>query len=226
MILEMLKVSGLRSHIYTSLAILMANPANIAELEKPIETISNAMNELLELPFFRPTECLGFLLREEKEDKLKLMVEYTRLFVTAYPKVPCPPYESVYESEDRLLMRNSTLNVLDFYRKFGLSLADTFKEPPDHIATELEFMHFLTFKEAEAWRDDDKPKALQFLRAEADFTINHLSPWVPVLQKCVENHSEISFYRSTTCFLREFVEMDTSFIKWAAKNLADNSDST
>ena len=38
--------------------------------------------------------------------------------------------------------------VIRFYNYFGLKLSDERRIPPDHLATELEFLHYLTFRQA------------------------------------------------------------------------------
>ena len=44
------------------------------------------------------------------------------------------------------------LEVSEFYKHFGLNMnqEEGKRELPDHLCAELEFLHFLTFKEAQA----------------------------------------------------------------------------
>ena len=63
--------------------------------------------------------------------------EYTRLFISAYPAVLCPPYESYYR--EGLLYGNSSVESAEWYRRRGLDF--TFEgEPADHLSVELEFL--------------------------------------------------------------------------------------
>ncbi|RLI25816.1 MAG: hypothetical protein DRO52_03490 [Candidatus Hecatellales archaeon] len=214
--LEAFEAARLRSLVYAILALLTSNPKeNLAGSAKYFQGF---IGELSKLPHFSFGEELKELLREACENPLRLKVEYTRLFVTAYPTVPCPPYESVYRSRERLTMRESTLQVLSFYRRFGLSLSEGFKEPPDHLAAELEFMHFLTGKEAEAWKRRQNREVVEVLRAEVEFASKHLAPWLPALQACVEEKGEIDFYKIVIRLSRGFVEADLDFASTLLKN--------
>ncbi|MFN2356106.1 MAG: molecular chaperone, partial [Desulfopila sp.] len=69
-----------------------------------------------------------------------LLVEYARLFVGPF-ELLAPPYGSVYLETGRRLMGDSTIAVQHMYTNAGLTL--DVQEAPDHIALELEFMHYL-----------------------------------------------------------------------------------
>ncbi len=63
--------------------------------------------------------------------------EYTRLFISTYPKLLCPPYESCYR--EGLVYGNSSIEVGEWYRKCGLDFICE-SEPPDLLSVELEFL--------------------------------------------------------------------------------------
>ena len=67
----------------------------------------------------------------------ELQTEYTRLFVTDFPTLTCPPYESYYREGS--LYGNASIEVEDIYRDRGLEYSFE-GEPPDHISVELEFL--------------------------------------------------------------------------------------
>ena len=221
---EMIKIATHRSSIYGSLAVCLLNPSeeNIGKILGKRNIVKKVLECVEKLPKTSSFKTIGLLEKLANQivglDSLKLKVEYTRLFISSYPKVPCPPYESVYTTEDRLTMRENTLNVLRFYNRFGLGLVETFNEPPDHIAVELEFMYFLVSREAEAWKNNDKSEAYRYLEAEKEFLSKHLGVWVSDLHQCVEKHEkEIVFYRVMLCFLSEFIKEDLEFIETVLK---------
>jgi hypothetical protein len=76
-----------------------------------------------------------------------------------------------------------------FYNHFGLTLAEAPRELPDHISTQLEFLHFLAFREAEAWRDGRDPGPWQ--RAGRDFLERHPGRWVPKLRERLASRSAL-----------------------------------
>jgi len=221
---EMLKIATHRSGIYGSLAVCLLNPSeeNIGKILGEKNVAKKVLEHASKLPKTFSFKTIGLLEKLANQirglDNLKLRVEYTRLFISAYPKVPCPPYESVYTTEDKLTMGESTLDVLRFYNKFSLGLVEDFNEPPDHIAVELEFMYFLVCREAEAWKNNDKGEAYRYLKAEKEFLSKHLGVWVSDLHECVEKHEkEVVFYRVILCFLSEFIKEDSKFIEIVLK---------
>lgn len=71
------------------------------------------------------------------------------------------------------------------YQYFGLGAPADAEVPVDHLTAQLDFMQFLTFKEAAS----SSPRlARSFQRAQRDFLTNHLNAWLP---KVVES-SELS----------------------------------
>ena len=68
----------------------------------------------------------------------------------------------------------ATVNREDEY--FGLAAGGSAPRPPDHLATELDFLQYLCFKEAAS----PSPRlAGSFRRAQRDFLAGHVLCWVP-----------------------------------------------
>lgn len=67
----------------------------------------------------------------------EVQAEYTRLFISAYPKLLCPPYESFYR--EGVVYGNSSLEVREWYEKQGLRFSFE-GEPPDLLVAELEYL--------------------------------------------------------------------------------------
>lgn len=126
----------------------------------------------------------------EQENNEQLQGEYTRLFVTGYPKTPCPPYESFF-MEGRLLGPNST-KVQAIYEEWGMT-CDT--GLVDHISTELEFLAFLASAATLDSTREDACKAYEL------FIRNHLSQWLPDFCGALEKHSSFSAYHKLAALL-------------------------
>ncbi len=128
-------------------------------------------------------------LKSDEEFYKMLAVEYTKLFTTAIPSVPCPPYESMYREKE--VMGNSTISVLDCYNKAGLRVLETFRDLPDHVAVELEFLYYL---ENQGYNEEFNA-----------FMNEHFSRWVPQFCEDIEKNDRIGFYRHAAAALLEFV---------------------
>ena len=140
-------------------------------------------------------------LEETGEDELK--VEYARLFVGPFELI-APPYGSVYLEPNRRLMGDTTMAVRKAYRDSGLSLE--VKEAPDHVALELEFMHYLWFKEAEAAAEEDSQRAREYAALQADFLRKYLGPWIPEFCEKIRQGTENRFYRALAGCLENFID--------------------
>ena len=142
---------------------------------------------------------------EAGADLEPLKVDFSKLFVGPY-KLSAAPYGSVYLEGERKMMGDSTLDVRNRYREAGLDTANNFKDAPDHIGAELEFMYYLIFKEIEAFANSDIETAIDFIQKQKSFLEDHLMAWVPEFAKSIIENAESPFYpnlaKTTKAFLR------------------------
>jgi len=130
----------------------------------------------------------------------ELLVDYSRLFVGP-TELLAAPYGSVYLEKERRLMGDSTMAAIDFYRSRGLVMDTDFKELPDHVAVELEFMYYLVFKEIEAIEVNNMPAAVAALESQEIFMNNFLRPWADKFAHKMAEGAETGFYRALAgCF--------------------------
>ena len=145
-------------------------------------------------------------LREAGGEPDDLAVEYTRLFDVGSSGPPCPLYGGLYGGARMKTMEEA----VRFYNHFGLSMAETPRELPDHITTQLEFLHFLAFREAEALEGDDDPAPLQ--RAQRDFVSRHPGRWVPRLRERLEKNDPMPFFLELVARLEDFLAHDAGHL--------------
>jgi TorA maturation chaperone TorD len=144
---------------------------------------------------------------ERKEDLDRIKVEYAKLFVGPY-NLKAPPYGSVYLETENRVMHESTFDALKLYRSAGLDMAVDFKEPPDHISAELEFMSFLIFKELESRSINDIEAIYGFNDKQSSFMMRHLGVWVSDFLLNIEENAETEFYLSLTRLTKSFIKRD------------------
>lgn len=114
--------------------------------------------------------------------------EYLRLFDVGHGIPPCPLYAGVHQGGRKAVMEEAAR----FYSFFGLSIEHGVGELPDHLATELEFMHFLAFKELNAIEQEKDAGPYRF--AQADFLKRQLTSWLPGLEKKLQGLDPPPFY--------------------------------
>ncbi len=134
----------------------------------------------------------------------ELGVEYARLFTGPF-ELMAPPYGSVYLDEGRRVMGDSTMEVIKTYQKEGLSRGDDFKELPDHIAVEMEFISYLIYKEIDALEKSDLKNAQDFIDKQATFLNAFLHRWVPPFCKKIKEGTDNWFYTSLADCVSTFV---------------------
>lgn len=133
-------------------------------------------------------------------------VEYNRLFeVGSMGGPPCPLFGGHWERDRMRVMEE----LLRFYNYFGLSL--TRGQLPDHITVEMEFMHFLTFKEVEALQENRQQNSYQ--RAQRDFLDRHLGKWVPALQQRLAKLEPLPFFDELVILTDEFLRRERQYLK-------------
>ena len=152
----------------------------------------------------------------EASDNFELLkVDFSKLFVGPY-KLSAAPYGSVYLDGERKIMGDSTLNVINRYREAGLDTAKNFKDAPDHIAAELEFMYYLIFKEVEAFSNSNIETVIGFIQKQKSFLEDHLMAWVPEFANSIIKYAENPFYpnlaKATETFLKENYQIVCSVI--------------
>ena len=140
-----------------------------------------------------------------------LKVDFSKLFVGPY-NLSAAPYGSVYLESDRKMMGNSTQDVRKRYREAGLDTAKTFKDAPDHISAELEFMYYLIFKEIEAFSKSDTEAAIDFIQKQKSFLEDHLMLWVPQFTANIIENAETSFYQNLARATKAFIIDDYHMI--------------
>ena len=107
--------------------------------------------------------------------------------------------------------------LVRFYNHFGLTLSQQQRELPDHVTVELEFMHFLTFKETLALhhRQDCSP----YLRAQRDFVARHLGKWLPLLARRLQAQSPLPFFAGLVALAGEFLQRERDYLVVALEGL-------
>lgn len=199
-----------RSRMYRLLASAFAFP------EEPFhrgvvsgELLSEVLEIAAGLPYALPLsegEALRTALAGGAADYVEFQSEYIRLFDVGVPRPPCPLYGGLHMGSRRAVMEE----VTRFYNHFGLSLGGESRELPDHVTTELEFMHFLTFQEVTALEggQDIAP----YLRAQRDFLQRHLARWVPLVRVQAEQQGAAPFFLGLLGLAEAFLQADLSYV--------------
>ena len=103
---------------------------------------------------------------------IDLQADYTRLFVGT-GKAIVPSWESVYFNKDGMLFQEQTIQVRQWYRRFGLESEKLNTEPDDHIGLELSFLAYLAQLGLKALDENNAARFEQILQAQRQFISEH-----------------------------------------------------
>jgi len=126
--------------------------------------------------------------------------DYMALFIGP-GNVLAPPWESIYFTKERVIFQEETLQVREWYRRFGLESEKLYHEPDDHIGLELAFISQLA---SMAFRSLEEGNG-QFdalVEAQKDFLSNHTLKWVGSWVDLVLNHAKTDFFKGVSLVIR------------------------
>jgi DMSO reductase family type II enzyme chaperone len=118
---------------------------------------------------------------------------------------PSPLYEGEYGGGRMKVMEE----VLRFYHYFGLKLSEEKRDRPDHLASEMEFMHLLTFKETAGLLQGADTSA--YRQAERDFLRFHLTDFVAAVASKVGGRAA-PFYSDVAQLANAFCAQELAYL--------------
>lgn len=181
-----------RSVLYRNLSNAFSFPWQEFHAAARADEIRPALEACLEgLPY--RTEGLGALLdglREVEPDYDEFQSAFVGLFDVGPGGPPCPLYGGAWGGDRQRIMEEA----LRFYRFFGLTISPEERELPDHLSTQLEFLHVLTFRELQARQSGNDPGS--FRRAARDFLARHPGYWLPRAVEKLERLDTPRFWKS------------------------------
>jgi TorA maturation chaperone TorD len=139
-----------------------------------------------------------------------ILAEYTRLFSA---NLHCLQYEADYLSRTAEHSVHVIAAIAGIYSTFGVRVADTVGERPDHIAVELDFMSLLAAKEAYASDCNQNANARLCRRAQVHFLNTHLARWGSMFAVNLAEATTSPFYRSMCELLDRFLAAEAAYFK-------------
>lgn len=134
----------------------------------------------------------------EGDRRSQLAVEYARIFlaagVYAREEQTAVPYESVFTSEEHVVMGASRDDVVAWFAEDGFRVDPELHEPEDHLSFELEYLSVMNGRAAALLRENDREGLAENVRRQARFIDEHLLNWVGPLAEVAANFAKTAFY--------------------------------
>lgn len=130
----------------------------------------------------------------EAESGQELLVDYTHLFLGPVGLLAVP-YESAWLAKEGVSTADTTQALLDLFADGGFEVDPEFRDLPDHLAVELEFLYALLFRKAAALRDNDLSATHELNALRERLIAGHVDRWLPDFQTAVLEGAQCRFYR-------------------------------
>jgi len=141
--------------------------------------------------------------------------EYSGLFEVGDDGPPVPIREDLQTGQ----RAGTREDIIRFYSFFKYKLSEQYAWAPDHMSVELEFMHFLCYREATAG-SDEHGDAQSYQLAQFDFSTRHLANWIPRFAQTVANAAPQSLYVQALGVVSAFVQSDND---WQASTIVSSA---
>ena len=137
-------------------------------------------------------------------DPQELLIDYTRLFLGPTDTL-AQPYGSVWLERRQSLMQDSTDALLGLYADAGYEMDESFRDLPDHVAAELEFLYLLLFRQADAVRGGDARARAGWAALQRRLLDEHLGRWIAPFTAAIGAGAETGFYRELGGLTEAFI---------------------
>ena len=127
-------------------------------------------------------------------------------FIWYGPVSPCFPRNPVFGQS------YVVGDIAGFYSAFGLQLSPDIHERLDHLSVELEFMHYLAYKESYAILHDGAEKLKTVIEAEKKFVKEHIGRWVPLFSGMLKRKADYGFYKILADFTSQWMAFDIAYL--------------
>lgn len=135
--------------------------------------------------------------------------EFLNLFEVGAGGPPCPLFGGVWAGDRMAVIEE----VVRFYNYFGLKSSEERRIPPDHLATELEFLHYLTYREAASPMET---LAVPYRHAQLDFIERQPGRWLPKFSEKLAKLGPARYFTSLVALVSKLLESDRNLLKQEA----------
>ncbi|MGH7230583.1 MAG: TorD/DmsD family molecular chaperone [Nitrospiraceae bacterium] len=150
------------------------------------------------------SECANWQLTD-------LQAEHRRVFSNVIT-LDCPPYETLFGNDHVFGQSHVMGDIAGFYKAFGVELSRDIHERIDHLSVELEFMHFLAYKESYARCHDGAEKTQIVVDAQKKFVKEHIGRWVPLFARMLVKKADTGFFRYIAEFTSDWMDFDAAYL--------------
>ena len=132
------------------------------------------------------------------DKRTQLAVEYARVFLATgvfrSEKRSPVPYESVFTSEEHIVMQEPRDEVVAWFAEDGFKVDPDLHEPEDHVAFEFEYLSTMNERARALAEAKDAEGLKRNVERQAAFIEAHILNWVPTLLEVAQSYAKLAFY--------------------------------
>ncbi|WP_314921171.1 molecular chaperone TorD family protein [Slackia exigua] len=183
--------------------------------EEQIESIASQDLEIFEdassLISEGYADMKAYLRRVDTGTRQQLAVDYAHTFLAAgnYETFAATPYESVFTSEEGLMMQDARDEVYKMYCVEQMQPNEELRIPEDHVSFEFEFMALLIDRLNDGLAAGDFERALRYAERCRAFNADHQLNWIDDLCDAIVDVAETVFYVGVSKITRGFIHDET-----------------
>lgn len=148
--------------------------------------------------------CLGNF---DKDVENLLACDFARVFLASglYNDHAAVPYESIYTSEEHILMQESRDQVKKLYMEAGVMPQRDSNIPEDYLPFEFEYMALLADRMADALTRGSVAEAEAAAELQEAFLRDHLLVWDDALVEDIDRIAQTPFYHALASTISGFL---------------------
>lgn len=171
-------------------------------------------NEEVRLGFRR---IRNYLSHPGPDPRTTLACEYARIYLSAgvYDGLTAEPYESVFTSEEHIVMQDSRDSAVKTYRRERVNVSESLHLPEDHLGLELEFLSIMAGKTGDELRRvvPDFAEVARLADVQARFLDEHILNWIDDLTEKVIEYATLPLYPAIMQIIHGYATEDSDFMK-------------
>ncbi|MCR4288916.1 MAG: molecular chaperone TorD family protein [Candidatus Scalindua sp.] len=145
----------------------------------------------------------------EGNDVENLEWGYRATFGGATVAMDCPPFEMYYSGSQIWQQTQDLADISGIYKAYGIEMEeDSTTSRWDHVAVELEFLHFLTYKLAYAIENHSEEEQESCVSGKKKFLYAHIGRWIKAFSMSVVKKTPEEFYRQAATLASLFIHIE------------------
>jgi TorA maturation chaperone TorD len=218
---ELRALAPARETVYAFLSAAFARPPSREQLDALggsafLSEAEGLLGDRVLAPLRRYAGATGTIADRERQARQ----EFANLF-----QVPGGQYVTPYESVHRdtrdvagrkvkgLLMGPSAVDVQKWYQLAAVEIVDEYKDLPDHICLELNYLAHLCGKEQEFASSSDEAMLRRAWEIQRDFLAGHVLRWIGLLRDKIHEKSQHAYFRAIADMAVEFTQRDLATLE-------------